>query len=502
MASPHRLATEAATAVLGEGGNAVDAAIAAAAVLTVVYPQNVALGSDLVALVRFPDGRMICINATGGAPAAESAERLRARHGESIPVHGIDTITVPGGVGGWGLLHRLAGATPWERLFEDPVRFAEEGVPVARDLAHCLGSAPHLWDDPGAAAVFAPGGVRLELGDIMKQPALAATLRRIQADGADEFYRGRTAEQIVDGMRKLGSVISRDDLAAYEPEVRDPITARFAGVDVHTSGPNTQGFVLLRALAAFEAAGLGPTLLGSDAGVFADAFREANAVRDALLADPRFAEVELDTLLSSSAAALPVPPARELPHRPRGDTVGVAVVDSAGFAVSLIQSVYYAFGSGVLEPNTGVLLHNRGTSFSLRDDSPNAVAPRKRPAHTLMPVLVTRDGSLSWALATQGGQGQPQVHAQLLLRLLNGASPREAVSLPRFIVGGGTPVHPAETVIVEEDADPAARRALVASGDTVEVGAMSDLVGQANIVSAVGPLAAASDPRADGAVLG
>lgn len=500
MAAPHHLATEAGEDAFRAGGSAIDAAIAAAAALTVVYPNNVALGSDLVALVRSPDGSIRCINATGFAPAGQSAERLRGLYGSKLPLRGIDTITVPGAVRGWEAMRLLGARLEWAAQFDAAIRYADDGVPVARSVAAALiDNRQALQSDAGCRNLFFPDGVALAEGQALRQPNLARSLMELQSGGADALYGGALGRRLVAGMAELGSVMSIDDLAAFEPEIVDPLRGHFRGYEVLTSPPNTQGFMLLRALSALEKLGDPADILDEGAGSLARIFERANSVRNTMLADPRLAHVSVEELIENELPA----GARRVAGSARaaGDTVGVSAIDSDGYAVSLIQSVFHAFGSAVLEPETGILLQNRGTSFSLDADSPNVVEPRKRPRHTLMPVLVTRDDDVSWVSSTMGGQGQPQVHAQLLLRSMAGSTAEAAVTAPRWMVGISEPGDTDDTVYVESDAAAEAAESLRLSGLTVKtLPPHSEGLGHANLirVDGDGRFDAASDPRADG----
>ena len=261
---------------------------------------------------------------------------------------------------------------------------------------------------------------------------------------------------------------------------------------------------MLRALAAvdeFQTA----SPLGADVGTLMRVFHHANRLRSEYLADPRLAEVDTKALVYEDIrAATPIGDAFAARSVPRGDTVGVATADSDGWAVSLIQSVYHAFGSGLVDPDTGILFHDRGTSFSLDGESPNVLAPRKRPLHTLMPVIVTREGELSHVLSTMGGQGQPQILTQVLLRMLDGASAADAVAAPRAVVGQQALGCTDDSVVVEADADAATLASLHESSfEIVDVPAYSEALGQANAIraGADGELTAAADPRADGSAV-
>ena len=365
LATPHALATEAGLRAYRDGGNAIDAAVVAAAVLTVVYPHNVALGGDLIALIRTPDGAVRCINASGWAGAAVDAAGLRARHGGHLPARGADAVTVPGGVRGWEALRTFGARLSWEDTLRAAEEVARAGAPVAPSLAAHLADAENaeLFGNPDFARVFRPEGRVLRAGDPLVQTELADTFAVLRQRGSDDFYGGGLAEQIVAYLQSQGSVLTVDDFAAFHPETVDPLAVGFGDLTVHTSPPNTHGFILSRALRAIVELGLDDPL-GVDLAALLRNFRGGNALRARLLADPRHAEVDVEALVSAGLEDATGAPAAAT-SVPRGDTVGVAAVDGDGYAVSLIQSVFYAFGSGLVDPATGILFHNRGTSFSL-----------------------------------------------------------------------------------------------------------------------------------------
>lgn len=490
-----------------DGGNAIDAAIAAAAVLTVVYPHNVALGGDLIALVRTPDGTVRCINASGWAGAAADVSALRTRCGPRLPARGADAVTVPGGIRGWEALRELGARLTWDRGLASAEAVARDGAPVAQSLAAHIAD-PENADLYGSAdfdRVFRPDGRNLVAGDPLIQPALADTFATLRQKGSDEFYEGALAERTVAYLRSRGSVLALDDFAAFRPESTDPISADIGELTVLTSPPNTHGFLLLRALRAVTELGLIDPL-GDGIGTLMRIFHRGNALRADFLADPRYAEVDVAALVGGGLDQLTdLGGDQSGPTRvPHGDTVGVAAADGDGYAVSLIQSVYHAFGSGLIDPATGVLFHNRGTGFSLDDASPNVIAPRKRPAHTLMPVMTTHRGAVRHVLATMGGQGQPQILAQVLLRAMGGAGAEAAVSAPRAVVGlqadGGT----ADSVTIEADAPAVAVESIVRAGLLeTKVAPNSETLGHTNVVftDEAGSMTAASDPRSDGAAM-
>ncbi len=502
ISTSHHLATEAGAAALEAGGTAIDAALAAAAALCVVYPNNVALGGDLVALVRSPDGEVRFLNATGTAPAAQTLEALREKHGAQLPLRGIDTVTVPGGVCGWNALHEYGAKLSWAEHFEAAIRHAEQGFPNSRSVAAALvDDRDSLAQDPGASAIFYLGGEPLAEGAPLVQPALAATLRRLAEHGSAEFYEGETAARWIAGLQRLGSKISMQDAADYSAFWGEPLEGAFAGLRVLTGPPNTSGFMLLRALNAIAGTDGGPGIedpLGAGAGELARAFHESNTVRAAALADPGFGGASGAELVAMAAPDRPIHGAATA----SGDTVGLSAVSSDGWAVSLINSVYWGFGAHILEPETGIVFQNRGTSFSLDAASPNAFAPGKRPRHTLMPVLILRGDELAWVPATMGGSAQPQIHTQLLLRSLAGASPHDATHAPRWVVDearGEAPV----TVTIEEDAPASARAAIAAAG--FELGTVppyTEDLGHSNLIKVTPDgYEAASDPRSDGSAI-
>ena len=511
VATPHTAATRSAEHAFARGGNALDAALAAAATLSVVYPHNVSIGGDLIALVRDPSGRVHCVNASGPAGYAVDPAALRHAHGEALPYRGIDTVTVPGAIRGWESLHRLGAQRPWAELFEDAVVAARDGFPVSRSLAAAyIEERDVIGFDPGFRSVFLPEGGLTDSslpdsslpveGDVIRQPALAATLGVLRDEGASALYDGSLTDAFVAGLAALGSRIGRADLILFHPERVEPLARRFRGLDIHTSPPNTHGFVLLRVLDELERDGVGD-LLGDGFGTMMERFFGANAVRDELLADPRVTAGTLSALFEEEPAPANDPVAHGF-RPPRGDTVGIAASDSSGWSVSLIQSVYHAFGAAVVEPGTGILLHNRGTSFSLDPASPNTLAPGKRPLHTLMPVIATDGAAVRFVSAVMGGQGQPQIHAQILLNAMAGTTAPEAVSAARAIVGPQRDGDRPSDVYVEPGIREDARRSLEDTGlHLIPAPELSELVGHANLIVSApdGTMDAGSDPRSDGA---
>ncbi|MHA3723426.1 gamma-glutamyltransferase [Leucobacter sp. HY1910] len=497
ISTSHHLATEAGAAALEAGGTAIDAALAAAATLCVVYPNNVALGGDLVALVKDPTGKIHFLNATGPAAAAETLEALRDKHGEQLPLRDIDTVNLPGGICGWNSLHELGANLPWADHFEAARRHARDGFANSKSVAQALiDERAHLEQDPGAREIFYPEGRAIAEGETLTQAALAASLDALAAGGSHEFYEGELAGRWIAGLQKLGSKLTLNDAKDYGAAWEPAIEGDYADLRVITGPPNTSGFMLLRALQEITAGIEDP--LGAGAGELAQAFARANAVRASHLGDPKFGCKSGDELITIVATEHP------LPGRPKatGDTVGLSAISDDGWAISLINSVYHGFGAAILEPETGILFQNRGTSFSLDPAAPNAFAPGKRPSHTLMPVLVMKGESLEWVPATMGGSGQPQIHAQLLLHALAGATPREATHAPRWMVREPD-AHGVVTILVEEDVPAVTRAALTRSGFEIKiVPPRSEDLGHSNLirVTAAG-YEAASDPRSDGSAI-
>lgn len=481
IAAPHPLAVDAARTVAGEGGNAVDAAVAAAAALTVVYPHQCAIGGDLFALVRHPGGAITAINASGAYGTGGAVPTSVASRGPS-------SVSVPGLVSGWDLLLEVAGSLPPERLLAPAIAYAETGVPVGERLARAIAKllpADHVSADLRAL---------LDTGDLLRQPALARTLTDLATDGLRSFYDGRTGDRIAAACARLGIPIVREDLRRHRPVREDPLTAQVAGARVSTARPNSQGYLLLTTLRALDA------LPEADPGVLAELFAYGEARREAELADPDHMTADVEELVAARSIERDLD---VLAHRrpvADGDTVAVTALADDGTAVSLIQSLYSSFGSGVHDADTGITFHNRAAGFSGDPASPNVIAPGKRPAHTLMPVLVEHPDGTVAALGAMGGSAQPQIHVQLLRHLRDGSSPQEAVSAPRFAVAI-EPGTGARIARAEADLGPATLATLRAAAlDVQEIPAHDESVGHAMVCIAApdGTLTAGSDPRSDG----
>ncbi|MFM9592175.1 gamma-glutamyltransferase [Streptomyces scabiei] len=520
VATPHSTASDVAADVLRGGGNAVDAALAAAAMLTVVYPNQCSVGGDLLALVGTADGEVRFVNAGGRAPRAVDVRELTDRY-ERMPVLGALPVTVPGAVAGWAALAEAWGTRPLAAALAPAEAAAREGVPVAPGLALDLRRERRiLARDPGMLGVFFADGDVLEAGRTLRQPALARTLASIAAQGPSALYGGDVGLSLVKLLAGHGSAMTVEDLTEHRVRLSGTHGAVYDGVEYLSGGDNSQGLYFLQGLRALDVVrSVRGTLdpLGRDAGVVASVLAQAAADRDSFCCDPEWEEAApAEELLSApyvrrvaerAMAGTPV----ELLGRPKasGDTVAVVVTDRDGTWVSLIQSVFHCFGAGLLDPGTGVVLHNRGASFSLDPTSPNRLVGGKRPLHTLMPVLVRDTGTLVGAHGVMGGRAQPQVHTHLALQLAAGASPGHAVSAPRWVLGAmeAGVTEGAGTVKAERDVPRAGVGAIEGAGFAVDlIGTHDDGVGHGQLVrradDATGPrLLAATDPRADGSAV-
>lgn len=506
VATPWSDATRAAAEAFARGGNAVDAAVTASAVLSVAYPHMCGIGGDLIALVVRPGLRSV-VNSTGAAAAELQPDRVRAEH-SSMPVDGPLSVTVPGAVAAWAALIEKFGRLTLSEALAPAVAAAEEGTPVAGSLARALRrQRDRLRRDPGMRTVMVPDGRVPREGDSLRQPALAASLRAIAQEGPEAFYGGSVGRRFVAGLRAIGSPMSFEDLRHHTAEVVPPLAQTYRAFDVLVPPPNSQGFMLAEILSCVEQGGIFPDHLGPGADMLAQIFAAVSADRDQFLADPRHTVVPVDRLLSRGhieellVGTSPSVRREGVERRGTGDTVGITAADRDGLWVSINHSLYDAFGSGILETATGIIAHNRGSSFSLDPASPNRLEGGRRPAHTLMPVVVGRGDSPVIASATMGRSAHAQIHAQMLMAVIDqGLSALEALSRPRWLVGG---LHAEEGPrLVMERRVPVPVRALLARSqpNIVELADWDEQVGHAQLIVSEqqGKFDAASDPRADG----
>jgi gamma-glutamyltranspeptidase/glutathione hydrolase len=466
------LAAQAGLRMLAAGGNAIDATVAAAAAITIVEPISNGLGSDAFAIVW--DGeRLQGLNASGVSPAAWDLEYFRRRHGGAMPQRGWDSVTVPGAVAGWIALHERYGRLPLEQVLAPAIELAERGYGVTPIVQRkWAAQVPILKDVPGFAQSFMPHGRAPEIGERFRLPAAAGTLRRIAATRGRDYYEGETAERIAAFARECGGAMTVADLRGYSPDWVEPISKTVHGYTLHEIPPNGQGIAALMALGMLSNLDLGALHPDSaDArhlqieamkAAFADAYR--------WVADPRFmtdvtaAHLLDDGYLRSRAKLIRPDRATDFAHgQPAaGGTIYLSVADESGMMVSYIQSNYMGFGSGVVVPDVGVSLQNRGFGFVTDPSHPNCVAPGKRPFHTIIPAFLTRDGKPQMSFGVMGGNMQPQGHMQTLLRMvLWKQNPQAACDAPRWKVNKGLSVDIENTMPDEVKAELARRGHLV-----------------------------------------
>ncbi len=451
-ATSQPLATQAALEILRAGGNAVDAAIAANAVLCLTEPTGSGLGGDIFAIVWDPDAKQLRgLNGSGRSPRTLTLAEFQKRGLTHIPPHGPLPVTVPGCVDGWCTLHAELGKLPLTQVLAPAIRHAREGFPVTELIAHywALGGA-RLRDYPGFAATFLPGGKAPAEGEIFRNEPLARTLEAIAAGGRDAFYTGRIAGVIADFMAGEGGYLTREDLAAHRSEWVDPVSTSYRGVELWELPPNGQGIAALQILNVLEGFDLAKAGFGSPDHLhrFVEAKKLAFEDRAQFYADMAFAEVPVAGLISKEYATTRralIDPARAARVYPPGDpardgdTVCLSVGDDQGMMVSLIQSNYRGFGSGLCPDGLGFCLQDRGELFDLAEGRANTYAPGKRPFHTIIPAFVTRDGEPLIAFGVMGGATQPQGHAWIMMNLFDfDMNLQEAGDAPRVIHDGSS----------------------------------------------------------------
>ena len=508
-ATSHPLASQTAIDVLRSGGNAVDAAIAATAVLCVVEHPMTGIGGDCFALVAKPGQQPIALNASGRAPAALTAEYLLERAIKEIERQSAHAVTVPGAVDGWEMLLADHGTRKLSELLGPAIDYAQNGFPVApRVAADWAGSAEKLRNNPAAARHFLIDGKAPAVGQVMRFPALGETLRAIADGGRDAYYEGDIAADIVKELNALGGVHTVEDFANQRAQYVDPVSLTYRGLEIVELPPNNHGVVVLMLLKMMERFGK----LSDDSSaperhhMMLEAARLAYAMRDTFVADPEMADVPVDHMLDDAVidelagridpnrASLELGP---MPQPKGSDTVYLSVVDADGMAVSFINSLFADFGAGIATAKTGIMLQNRGQGFVVEPGHRNCVAPRKRPLHTLIPALAMKEGQVAMSFGVMGGAYQPAGHAHVLGNMLDyGMDPQEALDATRVFFDGNQ-------VQVEETAPQALTEGLRARGHDVGTRPLPWGGGQiVQIDKARGVLIGASDPRKDGCALG
>lgn len=503
------LATAAGLRILQEGGNAVEAAVAAAAVLNVVEPMMTGIGGDLFAIIFWSKtGELAGLNASGRSPYAMTLEYLRRKGYTSMPADGVDTITVPGAVDGWFSLIDRFGTLKMDRILAPAIEYAEKGFPVSEIIANeWAEQTAKLAKDPWAARIYLLGDKAPSHGQIVHNKNLAAAMRRIASGGRKTFYEGEIAGKIVEAIRNLGGVLSARDLADHKSEWVKPISVNYNGYDFHELPPNGQGIAALEMLNLLE--GYDLRAWGHNSADYihhlVEAKKLAFADRDFYIADPEFVRMPLDRLLSKTYAAerrrLISPnqarPEYEPGQSERSDTVYLTVVDKDHNAVSFINSLYSQFGSGIVAGETGICLQSRGSSFRFDNVSSNRIEPHKRPMHTIIPAMVMRKGRPHFSFGVMGGDNQPQAQVQVFLNLVEfGMNVQEAGEAARFR-------HTDGQLGLESGIGPEVRRLLTLMGHRIIV--MNDGFGgyQGIVIDPdSGVLMGGSDPRKDGCAMG
>ncbi len=450
VSTSHPLAAQAGLRMLYQGGSAVDAAIAAAAAITLVEPVSCGIGGDAFAIV-WDKGEAHGLNASGHAPAAWDLDYFANKYGRDAtgrpqaPKRGVDSVTVPGVVAGWVALHEKFGKLPFADLMQPAIEIAERGYAVPPVVAHKWAAAvPELKDQPGFAGAFMPGGKAPAVGQRFSWPAAANTLRLIGQSNGKTMYQGELAERLVKFLGEHGGAHTLDDFASYEALWVQPITKDYRGYTLHEIPPNGQGIAALMAvgiLEHFDLKGLGLDTVASQH-LQIEAMKLAFADLYRYVADAGSMTVAAEQLLAPSylaSRAKLIDPSRATHFGPgvpdAGGTIYLSAADESGMMVSFIQSNYMGFGSGVVMPDSGVSLQNRGVGFSMDADSPNVVAGRKRPFHTIIPAFLSRNGEPVMSFGVMGGDMQPQGHLQTLVRMLDyDQQPQAACCAPRWKV--------------------------------------------------------------------
>ena len=503
VVTPHPLATAAGVEALRAGGSAVDAAVAANAMLAVVYCNACGLGGDAFALVWEPGVRRLHgFNGSGRSPAGLSIDVVRAAGHDTMPARGPLPITVPGAVDAWAQLLGRFGRRSLGDALLPAAQVAADGYVLTEITARSIATGLPTFDERARAAFGAAG----RAGTTFRQPLLAATLRTLAADGRDAYYGGPIGEEIARAISAAGGVITADDLASHRGDWVEPISTDYRGIEVATIPPNSQGITALMALNVLSALSW-PDELRLHAQI--EAIKVAWSERDRCVTDPDRGLADASVLLSDEHTAWMA--SRLSPDRahrftpanpPGGGTIYLCAADDDGMMVSLIESNYMGFGSGIMGGATGIMLQNRGAYFSLDPVHPNALRPRSRTLHTLMPGMLLRDGVAEVALGAMGGDGQPQTMVQLVTGLVDdGLDPQALVDRPRWVAqteAAGAPLGP---VSIESDGvDAATGAALEALGHEVElVQPRTPLMGWAQVIRRRpdGSYEGGADPRAD-----
>ncbi len=517
VASPHHLASETGRAILEEGGNAVEAMVAMAATIAVVYPHMNAIGGDGFWLVSTPKGKVHYIEACGYAGALANIQRYRDKEFEAIPPRGPDAaLTVPGAIGGWQVALELAkslgGKLPLNVLLYQAMNFAREGYPQsASEARYAPKELAALRAAPGFAEAFLVEGRTPPQGSLRHAKKLGETLAHLALSGLDDFYRGDVGREMAHDLERIGSPVTRADLAKYHARTRPPLEMQLKGRTLYNAQPPTQGLASLVLLGIFDQLKVKQAEGFAHIHALVEASKRALAIRDRVCTD--FAELNHDpksfltkAALAHEAGRIDMARAAVFPlQEGDGDTVWMGAIDAAGNTVSYIQSIFWEYGSGCVLPRTGVLMQNRGVSFSLDPAAVNPLVPGRRPFHTLNPALALYKDGRVMPYGCMGGDGQPQFQAQVFSRIGFGQGLANAIDAPRFLLGRTWGAASA-SLKLENRFDPALVRALEKAGHEVEVSpyAYADSFGHAGTLlrRPRGEIEAAHDPRSDGGAAG
>jgi gamma-glutamyltranspeptidase len=520
---PHSLASQAGVEVLRAGGSAIDAAIAASATLAVIYPHMTSLGGDAFWLIYDAHADSVRhLNGGGKAARTASIQWFTDRGLSEIPYRGAiaGTLTVPGAVASWCEAHRTYGKLPLQRCLDAAIDYAEHGFPITERLASWIAlTREDLQRSPEAAAIFLAAGPRPKPGAVLKNPDLARTLRALAAGGAAGFYEGEVADEFTAFASANGGFFDREDLRNHDAEWSAPLSGSYRDVTLFETPAPTQGFTVLQMLKLLEPFELSrrPFLGPDHVHLMIQAKQLAYHDRDRWLADPKFADVPIERLLSERYVAerrklidldRAIPWDRVPSHGSlTGDTIYIAAVDREGNAASLVQSLYWSFGSAVVAGRTGVVLQNRAAYFSLDPASPNRLEPGKIPLHTLIASLAFRDNKLWGVIGCMGADGQPQIHLQTYVSLIDyGRNIQEALEAPRFLSGRFALGEPRDTLHIEGRFPAETIHELARRGHPIDRwGDWNELAGHAQgilIAPEGGVRAGGADPRSDGGALG
>ncbi len=516
VTTPHHLASEAGLKILRAGGNAVEAAVAAAAAIAVVYPHMTGIGGDGFWLISEPGKTPVGVLAAGPAGKSATIDRYKADGLAAIPSRGSHAaLTVAGTIDGWRVA--LDHAKTWggkpiplSEILSEAVYHARSGWPVTRSQAfYSSQKIAELKDAPGFADQYLPGGAAPATAELMKNPAIAATLERLAHAGLDDFYRGDVAQTLGRDLAAAGALVGREDLAAFHAETVAPLSVNLPMGTVYNLPAPTQGLASLIILGIFCRLNVEAADGYAHIHALVEATKRAFAVRDSEVADPgRMTASHADFLSTAflSEQAAEIHPSRAAAWgapMDKGDTIWLGVTDGEGRSVSLIQSLYWEFGSGVVSPGTGIVWQNRGMAFSLDPEARRALAPGRRPFHTLNPAFARFKDGRELTYGSMGGDGQPQFQSSIFTRYaLFGQTPQQAVSAPRWLLGK-TWGQESMTLKLEDRFPEAVFAALATAGHPVEkLSTFSDTAGHAGMIARLpsGVLEGAQDPRSDGAV--